>query len=81
MYYLNYLYGFLSSAGCFALLHWTFPDVCVDAFVKGPESAKEIMYQHHLAWDGPTAAVSDNQDVVSHEVEGPTKMDMPANRG
>ncbi|KAK6212819.1 hypothetical protein LQW54_004908 [Pestalotiopsis sp. IQ-011] len=81
LYYLNYLYGFLSSAGCFALLHWVFPDACVDAFVKGSESVKEIMYQHHLVWDGPMDGGSDHQDVVSQEVEGSAKMDMPSNRG
>ncbi|KAF3002141.1 hypothetical protein E8E14_002811 [Neopestalotiopsis sp. 37M] len=81
LYYLNYLYGFLSSALCFALLHWIFPDAYVDAFVKGPETAKEIMYQHHLVWDRPLDGVSDSQDGVTQEVDGPTKMDMPTNRG
>ena len=42
LFYLNYLYGFLSSAGVYVLLHWLFPARNVDRFIRTSPSPREV---------------------------------------
>ncbi|KAM5359734.1 hypothetical protein ACJZ2D_014261 [Fusarium nematophilum] len=51
LYYMNYLYGFLSSAFVYALLHWAVPDKKLDAFVRESPSAKELQQLYNGRWD------------------------------
>ncbi|KAK5996885.1 Uridine permease [Cladobotryum mycophilum] len=51
LYYLNYLYGFLSSALVYAVLHWIFPSKDVDAFVRDPRSAQEVQQWYQERWE------------------------------
>ncbi|UKZ57460.1 hypothetical protein TrVGV298_011317 [Trichoderma virens] len=51
LYYLNYLYGFVSSAVVYALLHWIFPAKEVDDFVKTAPSAREVQQYYTDRWE------------------------------
>jgi NCS1 family nucleobase:cation symporter-1 len=51
LYFLNYLYGFLSSAVVYALLHRIFPARDVDDFVKNAPSAKEVQRHYTDRWE------------------------------
>ncbi|KAK8927179.1 Allantoin permease [Metarhizium anisopliae] len=55
MYYINYLYGFLSSATLYILLHWIFPAPAVEAFVREAPSSREIQRYYCNRWDIPLA--------------------------
>lgn len=51
LFYLNYLYGFLSSAGVYILLHWIFPARNVDRFVRTSPSAAEVQQFYSDRWE------------------------------
>ncbi|PTB38740.1 hypothetical protein M441DRAFT_71094 [Trichoderma asperellum CBS 433.97] len=51
LYFLNYLYGFTSSAVVYSLLHWIFPAKPVDDFVKNAPSAKEVQRHFTDRWE------------------------------
>lgn len=50
IYYMNYLYGFLSSALVYFLLHWAVPDKKMDNFVKSSVSAHELQQLYDDRW-------------------------------
>lgn len=69
LYYINYLYGFLSSGLVYTLLHIVFPAREVDAFVKESPSAREVQRHYQDRWEvelSQTAHVLD--DSSSHEM-------------
>ncbi|KAK1246026.1 hypothetical protein MKX07_005095 [Trichoderma sp. CBMAI-0711] len=51
LFYLNYLYGFLSSAGVYILLHWSFPATNVDRFVRTSPSPGEVQQFYSDRWE------------------------------
>ena len=51
LYDLNYVYGFFASGLVFVLLHKVFPSADVDAFVNGPATPEQIMYEARERWD------------------------------
>lgn len=51
LYFLNYLYGFLSSAVVYWLLHRIFPAKDVDHFVQNAPSAKEVQQHYTERWE------------------------------
>ncbi|EHK44883.1 hypothetical protein TRIATDRAFT_139428 [Trichoderma atroviride IMI 206040] len=51
LYFLNYLYGFVSSAVVYGLLHWIFPAREVDDFVKNAPSAREVQQHYTDRWE------------------------------
>ncbi|KAK6451528.1 hypothetical protein FP744_10007779 [Trichoderma asperellum] len=51
LYFLNYLYGFISSAVVYSLLHLIFPAKHVDDFVKNAPSAKEVQRHYTDRWE------------------------------
>lgn len=51
LYYMNYLYGFLSSTLVYSLLHWALPDKKFDAFIKDSASAGELLELYHRRWE------------------------------
>ncbi|KAM0261428.1 hypothetical protein ACHAQJ_002281 [Trichoderma viride] len=51
LYFLNYLYGFVSSAVVYALLHRIFPAKEVDDFVRNAPSAKEVQRHYTDRWE------------------------------
>ncbi|KAL7811658.1 permease for cytosine/purines, uracil, thiamine, allantoin domain-containing protein [Trichoderma gracile] len=53
LFYLNYLYGFLSSAGVYVLLHWLFPARNVDRFVRTSPSPGEVQQFYSDRWELP----------------------------
>ncbi|KAL6863604.1 permease for cytosine/purines, uracil, thiamine, allantoin domain-containing protein [Trichoderma novae-zelandiae] len=53
LFYLNYLYGFLSSAGVFVFLHWIFPARDVDRFVRTSPSPREVQQFYSDRWELP----------------------------
>jgi NCS1 family nucleobase:cation symporter-1 len=50
LYYMNYLYGFLSSACLYFLLHWTVPDKKLDTFLKSDLCALELQQLYDDRW-------------------------------
>ncbi|KAL7936487.1 permease for cytosine/purines, uracil, thiamine, allantoin domain-containing protein [Trichoderma chlorosporum] len=58
LYYINYLYGFLSSAIVYSLLHWIFPATAVDEYVKAAPSAKEVQRYYTDRWEVNLAEAS-----------------------
>lgn len=42
LYYINYLYGYLSSVAIYYVLHLVFPAQSLDAFVREPTTAKQL---------------------------------------
>ncbi|KAH6648198.1 permease for cytosine/purines, uracil, thiamine, allantoin-domain-containing protein [Truncatella angustata] len=50
-YDLNCVYGFLSGALCYIILHGVFPASAVDAFANQSPEAKEMHRLHHIRWD------------------------------
>lgn len=59
---MNYLYGFLSSAFIYSLLHWCFPDKLLDAFVTGNASVGELRQLYDGRWDVIVAEPLDSSD-------------------
>jgi NCS1 family nucleobase:cation symporter-1 len=51
LYYLNYLYGFLSSGLVYIVLHMVFPDASLNAFVKDSTSPQEAMVYYRRKWE------------------------------
>lgn len=51
LYYMSYLYGFLTSGAVYALLHWVFPAPAVSRFVRDSPPAREVMKQTYGQWD------------------------------
>ncbi|KAI5456583.1 permease for cytosine/purines, uracil, thiamine, allantoin-domain-containing protein [Mariannaea sp. PMI_226] len=51
LYYLNYLYGFLSSGLVYWLLHLVVPDQRLDGFVRESPSAKVLQEEYQERWD------------------------------
>ncbi|PTB65679.1 hypothetical protein BBK36DRAFT_1169381 [Trichoderma citrinoviride] len=54
LFYLNYLYGFLSSAGVYVLLHWLFPARNVDRFIRTSPSPREVQQFYADRWELPS---------------------------
>ncbi|KAL4874958.1 permease for cytosine/purines, uracil, thiamine, allantoin-domain-containing protein [Aspergillus karnatakaensis] len=72
LYYLNYLYGFLSSAAVHTFLHWAVPDKRLDAFVKDGMSARDL--QRIYEGEGGEVVVAQNADENELEIEARTEM-------
>ncbi|RYO93043.1 hypothetical protein DL766_004346 [Monosporascus sp. MC13-8B] len=51
LYYMSYIYGFLSSGAVYAALHWAFPADACSAFVRDAPSAKEVRHGYLGKWD------------------------------
>ncbi|KAH8655434.1 NCS1 nucleoside transporter family protein [Xylariales sp. PMI_506] len=51
LYYLNYLYGFLSSALVYIVLHTAFPAPTLDAFVKDNMTPEQTMNYYRQKWE------------------------------
>ncbi|KAL7948742.1 NCS1 nucleoside transporter family protein [Trichoderma barbatum] len=51
LYYLTYLYGFLSSGVVYSLLHWMFPAKDVDDFVRTAPSPREVQQHYTERWE------------------------------
>lgn len=51
LFYLNYLYGFLSSGLVYALLHRAFPARKLDGFVRDAMSARDLQRHYRDRWD------------------------------
>lgn len=62
---MNYLYGFLSSAVVYSLLHWAVPDKRLDAFLKGSASAKELQQLYSGRWDLTEAQAQSSDEQLS----------------
>ncbi|KAH8714592.1 NCS1 nucleoside transporter family protein [Ilyonectria robusta] len=56
LYYTNYMYGFLSSALVYSVLHFAFPDARSDDFVRNSPSARDLQQQYQSRWDDVTLA-------------------------
>ncbi|KAL6411529.1 NCS1 nucleoside transporter family protein [Ilyonectria robusta] len=56
LYYTNYMYGFLSSALVYSVLHFAFPDARSDDFVRNSPSARDLQQQYQTRWDDVTLA-------------------------
>lgn len=67
LYYLNYLFGFLTSGLLFILVHWAFPDEKTASFVSESPSAKELQQLYGQRWNVTLADVPDVSDEVSVE--------------
>lgn len=66
LYYLNYLYGFLSSGLVYIALHMVFPDASLNAFVKDSTTPQEAMVYYRRKWDD-----SDHSSQYMHDAEAP----------
>ena len=67
---MNYLYGFLSGAMVYSLLHWVVPDKTLDTFVKSNTSVKELRLFYSSHWDvimAETPEVFEEQVLVQQE--------------
>ncbi|KAH6114452.1 hypothetical protein HBI69_127770 [Parastagonospora nodorum] len=62
LYYMNYLYGFLSSALVYLLLHWAVPDKKLDNFVKSSLSAHELQRLYDGRWQVTMGQMPENCD-------------------
>jgi NCS1 family nucleobase:cation symporter-1 len=62
LYYMNYLYGFLSSAFVYFLLHWVVIDKKLDAFVKSGFSARELQQLYDDRWQLTMGQTPENFD-------------------
>ncbi|RYP51519.1 hypothetical protein DL768_003161 [Monosporascus sp. mg162] len=51
LYYMSYIYGFLSSGVVYAALHWAFPADACSAFVRDAPSAEEVRHMYLGKWD------------------------------
>jgi NCS1 family nucleobase:cation symporter-1 len=59
---MNYLYGFLSSAFVYFLLHWAVPDKKLDTFVKSGLSACELQQLYDDHWQVTVGQMPENSD-------------------
>lgn len=62
---MNYLYGFLSSALVYSLLHWALPDKKFDAFIKDGASAGEL---YHGRWELTVAEAESVDERVLEQI-------------
>lgn len=62
LYYMNYLYGFLSSAAVYFLLHWAVPDMKLDTFIKSGLSAHELQQLYDGRWQVTMGQTPENFD-------------------
>jgi NCS1 family nucleobase:cation symporter-1 len=62
LYYMNYLYGFLSSACLYFLLHWTVPDKKLDTFLKSDLCALELQQLYDDRWQVTMGQTPENFD-------------------
>ncbi|KAL7794421.1 permease for cytosine/purines, uracil, thiamine, allantoin domain-containing protein [Trichoderma ceciliae] len=74
LYYLNYLYGFVSSAVVYAALHWIFPAKEVDDFVRSAPSAKEVQRHYTDRWEVDLSQAS--QVLSEDDSSGITHLDI-----
>jgi NCS1 family nucleobase:cation symporter-1 len=51
LYYLNYLYGYVSSVVLYTSLHWIFPSRNLDSFVAEPTRARDLQKYYTERWD------------------------------
>ncbi|RYP71977.1 hypothetical protein DL770_008039 [Monosporascus sp. CRB-9-2] len=51
LYYMSYIYGFLSSGVVYAALHWAFPADACSAFLRDAPSAEEVRRKYLDKWD------------------------------
>lgn len=51
LYYMNYLYGYISSVVVYYVLHLIFPARALDAFVRDSTTAKQLQRQYNEQWD------------------------------
>ncbi|PTB50692.1 hypothetical protein M431DRAFT_94416 [Trichoderma harzianum CBS 226.95] len=58
LYYINYLYGFVSSAVVYSVLHWIFPAKAVDDFVRTAPTAREVQQYYTDRWEVDLAQAS-----------------------
>lgn len=59
---MNYLYGFLSSAFVYSVLHWAIPDKKFDHFLKQSGSSKELQQLYRERWDITVGQASEGFD-------------------
>ncbi|KAH7310666.1 NCS1 nucleoside transporter family protein [Stachybotrys elegans] len=64
LYYLNYLFGFVTSGVLYYLLHLIFPDAKVHEFVQTAANPKELQRSYREIWE---AAVAREVDSVGEE--------------
>ena len=69
---MNYLWGFLSSAFLYSLLHWIIPSRPLDNFVKGNASVKELQELYRDRWD---VIEAESSEAFSEEVSTQQKKD------
>ncbi|TPX15443.1 uncharacterized protein E0L32_004423 [Thyridium curvatum] len=62
LYYLNYLYGFLSSGAVYALLHIVFPDARLKNFVETSGTPDQLRALYEERWDIVLAEHSNPED-------------------
>lgn len=62
LYYLNYLYGFLSSGAVYALLHMVFPDARLKNFVETSGTPDQLRALYEERWDIVLAEHSNPED-------------------
>ncbi|KAH6668151.1 thiamine transporter [Plectosphaerella plurivora] len=60
LYYMSYVYGFLSSALVYSVLHRLFPAQAVASFVRDSPSPKELRAATYGAWDVTLAETSEH---------------------
>lgn len=77
---MNYLYGFLSSAFIYSLLHWTFPDRKLDAFIQESSTHRELRQLYSDRWDIHEGEVVGSPEERLSEKHGksPSSVTVPA---
>lgn len=70
LYYMNYLYGFLSSAAVYSVLHCVLPDNKLSDFIHSGDSVKETQQLYHGRWD---VTLAEAPDVLDRGFDGQTK--------
>ncbi|CRK24231.1 hypothetical protein BN1723_013215 [Verticillium longisporum] len=73
LYYMSYIYGFLSAGTVYILLHRFFPAKAVDAFVRGSPSPKELREATYGHWDVTLAETHDHLEATRLGGEKPAK--------
>lgn len=66
LYYMNYLYGFLSAAVVYSSLHWIISDNRIDRFVRQDSTPKELQQLYSDRWD---VTVGESPESVDERLE------------
>ncbi|KAM0277379.1 hypothetical protein ACHAQH_005819 [Verticillium albo-atrum] len=73
LYYMSYIYGFLSSGAVYIALHRFFPAEAVDAFVRESPSPKELRDVTAAQWDATLAETYEYLEATRVGVEKPAQ--------